>query len=1318
MPKRGQITLFLIIGLAIIFAAGVFLLLNQEVDSNGFDGEDESKVLLAEKDALKQYVESCLEVAVNDGIQEEGLDEERLANFIEDDLYRCVDMSRFEKRGIDTKKERVISEVAITPGLVLADVNFKATLSKGDSLVEVSVFTYALKRRVVSSVQTDGQGVTDSEIIIRSSDQLVELSIPENTQITDSSGNPVENPEIEILLEALDSRDATIYGYKIYKLEPAGLQFSNPIFLKIQYDDEGMGTEEESLKIVKRADNTEIWKTIPTVTYSHRNVAVGRIESFSEVGVSITCASPRNDKVFVDTEFMYLSDCEPCRCFGSAPIHERILLSHELPQACHGETLETDLCVATEEMQLHQLDADTSEIQAYEPRGGTIEHYKYSNLEDYDDVGRGYCNAYLQICLDNNCGSDTLMCREACRKVPDPIPPDRMDHMKWEFDSEEFLDFCESEWNRIGGNRGCFDFDWNAVGLKYWGLPMAEAAGGKGEFEFSIGEPGDCIDTVGINSLLVNDTLDSFEFNGNELLTGVPEEGLYQHEVDIDRADRIITEEIKTGENRFEVKVHNLEGACAYARMLFNIRGAGLECEDDPDEFGQCCAVINDQNEWQECDFPIDVFDVHNRGFGGMTAEPGSEECTEVTEFYGTHSVKEFECSSDICSVFERPDKVVGTGEECSGDWCCDAEDTVSCCVKDDKIFFRAESYDPYTWVAGALNGESIKGVTPDDEDGGYLLSDYQASGGTRWWWIYEYDLTELEEGVNIFSFLKDACFDSLYYETKKCVRTAFNYENGELSPVAQDFEFPEEELETSDLPTMSVAPPGGFAWGGQVMQLDGGTIEYMNAACMNWVKHQVRINDINEDPAKWDHLINDAHENGYNVLLSVLDNNPNQINPSGDYFEKYADYVAALAERGADAVEIWNEPNIDREWPAGSIDPDLYTQLLQKSYGKIKQANPETIVISAAPAPTGFFGGIGAGGWDDIEWINGLQNAGAEQYADCIGVHYNSGATAPDQTSGHPNGDHYTWYFPGMVETYSQVFTKPLCFTELGYATDEDMSQQLPDTFSWAEDITVQNQADWLSQVAGIASQDDRINMVIVWNMNFQNNGNDPMGAYAIIRPDRTCPACEKLKGTCGGSSQATATSTTYANCGSQTGWSDPGQPDPSPDDPDTPQDGACSNLPTLTHECTQRCELDPNCQGVRGGHYPYCGKTEGHCVQCWDAVTVDGRKLGCEPGISCDSRFNWCRDTHYHQIKQGDDWITLLGDGCNKDEDCEKKFTGSTYWPNRVCDVGRGLCIERCTGAPEGGDVACQNHFGPEWSCDPDLDMCIKNGNKQMSP
>ncbi|MGV2436360.1 MAG UNVERIFIED_CONTAM: hypothetical protein LVT10_16920 [Anaerolineae bacterium] len=187
-------------------------------------------------------------------------------------------------------------------------------------------------------------------------------------------------------------------------------------------------------------------------------------------------------------------------------------------------------------------------------------------------------------------------------------------------------------------------------------------------------------------------------------------------------------------------------------------------------------------------------------------------------------------------------------------------------------------------------------------------------------------------------------------------------------------------------------------------------------------------------------------------------------------------------------------------------------TALLATAYNAIKSANPATMVISGAPAPTGFFGGCHGGGCDDNLFLAGMAAAGAANYMDCVGVHYNEGIVPPTFTSGDPRGNsgHYTRYLPTMISTYSNAFggRVPLCFTELGYLTPEGYGG-LSAGFAWASNVTVAQQAEWVDGAVSYSRNSGRVRLVIIWNIDFTGTfGDDPMGGYALIRPDGLLPS------------------------------------------------------------------------------------------------------------------------------------------------------------------------------------------------------------------
>ncbi len=304
----------------------------------------------------------------------------------------------------------------------------------------------------------------------------------------------------------------------------------------------------------------------------------------------------------------------------------------------------------------------------------------------------------------------------------------------------------------------------------------------------------------------------------------------------------------------------------------------------------------------------------------------------------------------------------------------------------------------------------------------------------------------------------------------------------------------------------------GGFEYGGHVTSTATGALGAMQHAGMNWMKVQIRYSpgagpDVGAGP------ISEAHARGFKVLLGLV-GYPNDLANGGDgYIQGFASWAGGIAAMGPDAIEVWNEANIDREWPQGQISGANYVRVLSAAYSAIKGANGGVMVITAAPAPTGAEAAFPGRVQNDDNWLREVVNSGGLQYADCVGAHYNEGIVPPDAMNGDPRDGYYTRFLMGMTNTYWGIIggQKPICFTELGYLTPEGYPPLDP-YFSWGANTTVAQQAAWLAQAAAILSQSGKVRLMIVWNVDFSNYGADPMAGFAMIRPGGGCPACDAL--------------------------------------------------------------------------------------------------------------------------------------------------------------------------------------------------------------
>jgi polysaccharide biosynthesis protein PslG len=102
------------------------------------------------------------------------------------------------------------------------------------------------------------------------------------------------------------------------------------------------------------------------------------------------------------------------------------------------------------------------------------------------------------------------------------------------------------------------------------------------------------------------------------------------------------------------------------------------------------------------------------------------------------------------------------------------------------------------------------------------------------------------------------------------------------------------------------------------------------------------------------------------------------------DNFEDFADFSAAVAGRYKGRIhyyQVWNEPNGNDEWGLRDVDPEAYTDLLCLTYERIKQIDPQAVVLAGALTPTLAMDGRNM---NDLIFLQRMYNAGA---ANCFDI-------------------------------------------------------------------------------------------------------------------------------------------------------------------------------------------------------------------------------------------------------------------------------------------------------------------------------------------
>jgi hypothetical protein len=306
----------------------------------------------------------------------------------------------------------------------------------------------------------------------------------------------------------------------------------------------------------------------------------------------------------------------------------------------------------------------------------------------------------------------------------------------------------------------------------------------------------------------------------------------------------------------------------------------------------------------------------------------------------------------------------------------------------------------------------------------------------------------------------------------------------------------------------------------------------------MDWAKMQVRWENMEPEDDAFDWYLTDLYipamaEKGIKVLVSVVTApdwarepgvDVSQHGPPADPAE-YAEFVAALLERypgQIQAVEVWNEQNLDREWTStGGLSATNYVNLLKVTHDAVKAVDPGVIVVSGALSPTGLSDGVRA--WDDFVYMDQMIAAGLLDYADCVGAHHNGINVSPDYTwdtvpndpaarfRGPFDNPHHSWSFRSTLETYASKIAvaggdQQLCVTEFGWPSAEGLAG-VPAGLEFSYDNTLQEQRDYTVKALDFMRDSDDVRLAFLWNLNYgaqagwaADNENVP---YSIIGPE-----------------------------------------------------------------------------------------------------------------------------------------------------------------------------------------------------------------------
>jgi Cellulase (glycosyl hydrolase family 5) len=146
--------------------------------------------------------------------------------------------------------------------------------------------------------------------------------------------------------------------------------------------------------------------------------------------------------------------------------------------------------------------------------------------------------------------------------------------------------------------------------------------------------------------------------------------------------------------------------------------------------------------------------------------------------------------------------------------------------------------------------------------------------------------------------------------------------------------------------------------------------------------------------------------------------------------------FMGQIAQRvpGADAWELWNEPDSGQFW-AGGADPAAYAALLRAAYPAIKAVQPGDVVVTG--------GMVG----NNMDFLSALYDHGAQGSFDAVGVHTDTACltSGPDAYYRDERGRVGRYTFSAYREVHAVMSdrgdgAKPVWMTELGWNTQRGL--------------------------------------------------------------------------------------------------------------------------------------------------------------------------------------------------------------------------------------------------------------------------------------
>jgi hypothetical protein len=367
--------------------------------------------------------------------------------------------------------------------------------------------------------------------------------------------------------------------------------------------------------------------------------------------------------------------------------------------------------------------------------------------------------------------------------------------------------------------------------------------------------------------------------------------------------------------------------------------------------------------------------------------------------------------------------------------------------------------------------------------------------------------------------------------------------------PTQEPTEAPEETATNTPTPGPSPTPLPGLdpsEMGVQVHSLLdqddwNNVLRLTDQLDLGWAKVQIDWNllepnqgEISTDFRRQELYIESLKQRGMKVLVSVAKapgwsrSNQAESGPPDDpqALVNFLNLMMQEFGNSIDAIEIWNEPNLLREWQGRPMGGAEYMRYFTPAYQAINAYSEQMktnsleprstpiIVVTAGLAPTTNTDSS----VDDRTYLQQMYGAGLGQFRDniAIGSHPFPWGNPPDARCCDAIADQGwddapQFFFMQTLEDYRNMMVNnghsdvELWATEFGWATWDEFPDDPPE--AWMDYTDKWGQAANTLRAFQIGQDTDYIGVMILWNMNFAwvpglIDNRDERAAYSLLTP------------------------------------------------------------------------------------------------------------------------------------------------------------------------------------------------------------------------